>query len=88
MNNIITGVEMFKKLILIGVAGLMLSGCYATTTQVKKDMITLGGCVSGGVAGNQIGSGNGKKLATAVGILAGCKMGGAVADKVVDKDQN
>jgi uncharacterized protein YcfJ len=51
-------------------------------------MITLGGCVSGGVAGNQIGSGNGKKLATAVGILAGCKMGGAVADKVVDKDQN
>jgi len=75
------------KLILIALAGIMLTGCYAHTGQVKKDLTVLGGCVAGGVAGNQIGSGNGKTLATAAGIIAGCKLGEAVADKVVDENQ-
>ena len=73
--------------VLLLTAMIMLSGCYATTGQVKKDLTILGGCVAGGVAGNQVGSGSGKTLATATGILAGCKLGQVVADKVVDKDQ-
>jgi len=81
------GEAKMHKLVLILVAGLMLSGCYATTGQVKKDLTVLGGCVAGGVAGNQVGSGSGKTIATATGILAGCKLGQVVADKVVDKDQ-
>ncbi len=62
---------MIKKIALLTIAGLMLTGCYATTNQVKKDMIVVGGCASGGLIGSN----------------GGCKLGKVAADKVVDKNQ-
>jgi uncharacterized protein YcfJ len=76
------------KLVVLLLAGFMLTGCYATTNEAKKNMITIGGCVSGGYAGSNVGSGSGKTLATITGVIAGCKLGETVAKKVVDKEQN
>ena len=75
-----------KKIIPIVLAGLMLTGCYATTQETKRQSIVLGGCVSGGIAGSNVGSGSGKTLATITGVLAGCKLGEEVAKRTVDKN--
>lgn len=52
----------------------------------QRGTINLGsiaGAVIGGALGNQVGSGNGQKLATAVGALAG----GSFANRVADRQQ-
>ena len=77
-----------KKLVLLAIAGFMLTGCYATTQETKRQGIVLGGCVSGGIAGSNVGSGSGKTLATITGVLAGCKMGEEVAKRTIDKNKN
>ena len=43
-----------KKIIPLVLAGLMLTGCYATTQETKRQGIVLGGCVSGGIAGSNV----------------------------------
>ena len=75
-----------KKIMMMLVAGVMLSGCYATTgTITKKDVSTVGGCVAGGVVGSKVGSGSGKTAATILGTLAGCKAGNMLGEKIENK---
>lgn len=78
--------EIMKKIMMMLVAGVMLSGCYATTgTITKKDVSTVGGCVAGGVVGSKVGSGSGKTAATILGTLAGCKAGNVLGEKIENK---
>ena len=86
MQNIIKNTVGLKAVVLV-LAGLMLTGCYATTDQVKKQMITVGGCASGGLIGSNIGSGSGKTVAIITGTIAGCQLGKKAAEQVVDKNQ-
>ena len=86
MQNIIKNTVGLKAVVLI-LAGLMLTGCYATTDQVKKQMITVGGCASGGLIGSNVGSGSGKTVAIITGTIAGCQLGKKAAEQVVDKNQ-
>jgi outer membrane lipoprotein SlyB len=86
MQNIIKNTVGLKAVVLV-LAGLMLSGCYATTDQVKKQMITVGGCASGGLIGSNVGSGSGKTVAIITGTIAGCQLGKKAAEQVVDKNQ-
>ena len=78
---------MIKKLALLTIAGMMLTGCYASTNQVKKDMIVAGGCASGGLNGSNVGSGSGRTVAINTGTIAGCQLGKQAAEKVVDTNQ-
>ena len=86
MQNIIKNTVGLKAVMLI-LVGLMLSGCYATTNEVKKQMITVGGCASGGLIGSNVGSGSGKTVAIITGTIAGCQLGKKAAEQVVDKNQ-
>lgn len=86
MQNIIKNTIGLKAVVLV-LAGLMLTGCYATTNQVKKDMIVVGGCASGGLIGSNVGSGSGRTVAIITGTIAGCQLGKKAAEKVVDKNQ-
>ena len=86
MQNIIKNTIGLKAVVLI-LAGLMLTGCYATTDQVKKQMITVGGCASGGLIGSNVGSGSGRTVAIITGTIAGCQLGKKAAEQVVDKNQ-
>jgi len=81
------GGNMIKKLALLTIAGMMLTGCYATTNEAKKKMITVGGCASGGIIGSNVGSGSGRTVAIITGTIAGCQLGKKAAEKVVDTDQ-
>jgi hypothetical protein len=81
------GGNMIKKLALLTIAGMMLTGCYASTNEVKKKMITVGGCASGGIIGSNVGSGSGRTVAIITGTIAGCQLGKKAAEKVVDKNQ-
>ena len=85
MQNIIKNTIGLKAVMLV-LVGLMLSGCYATTNQVKKDMIVVGGCASGGLIGSK-GSGSGRTVAIITGTIAGCQLGKKAAEKVVDTNQ-
>jgi len=77
-----------NKIVMLVVAGLMLSGCYATNGTIsKKDVSVVGGCVAGGVVGSKVGSGSGKTLATIAGTLAGCKAGEVLGEKIEQNDQ-
>jgi len=72
-----------KKIAILTLAGLMLTGCYATTGKVSKQNVSTGlGCVAGGVLGSKVGSGSGKTLATITGTIAGCKVGSEVGKNI------
>ena len=86
MQNIIKNTVGLKAVMLV-LVGLMLSGCYATTNEAKKQMITVGGCASGGLIGSQVGSGSGRTVAIITGTIAGCQLGKKAAEQVVDKNQ-
>lgn len=86
MQNIIKNTIGLKAVVLV-LAGLMLTGCYASTNEVKKKMITVGGCASGGLIGSNVGSGSGRTVAIITGTIAGCQLGKKAAEKVVDTDQ-
>ena len=74
---------MMKQIVAMMIAGVMLTGCYATTGTVSKQDVSTGvGCVAGGVAGSKIGSGSGKTAATILGTLAGCKVGAEVGKNI------
>ena len=63
---------------------LLLGGCIATTGD-KQTVGTIIGAVTGGVAGSQIGKGNGQLIAVGAGVLLGALIGnevGATLDKV------
>ena len=50
-----------KQIVAMMIAGVMLTGCYATTGTVSKQDVSTGiGCVAGGVVGSKVGSGSGK----------------------------
>ena len=63
-----------KKLLIVAVSAIALSGCLATNQQGG----TLIGAVTGGLLGSQVGSGTGKLVATGLGVLAGAMTGQAV----------
>ena len=74
---------MMKQIVAMVIAGVMLTGCYATTGTVSKQDVSTGvGCVAGGVAGSKIGSGSGTTAATILGTLAGCKVGSEVGKNI------
>jgi outer membrane lipoprotein SlyB len=74
---------MMKQIVAMMIAGVMLTGCYATTGTVSKQDVSTGvGCVAGGVAGSKIGSGSGKTAATILGTLAGGKVGSEVGKNI------
>ena len=52
----------------------------ASKSSTPKIVGALGGAALGGLLGNQVGNGNGKKWATAVGAIAGGALGASVAD--------
>jgi len=86
MQNIIKNTIGLKAVVLV-LAGLMLTGCYATTNEAKKKMIIVGGCASGGLIGSNVGSGSGRTVAIITGTIAGCQLGKKAAEKVVDTNQ-
>ena len=63
-----------KKLLVVAVSAIVLSGCIATNQQGG----TLVGAGVGGLLGSQIGKGTGKLVATGLGVLAGAMAGNAV----------
>ena len=63
-----------KKLLIVAVSAIVLSGCITTNQQGG----TLIGAATGGLLGSQIGSGTGKLVATGLGVLAGAMTGQAV----------
>ena len=63
-----------KKLLVVAVSAIVLSGCVATNQQGG----TLVGAGVGGLLGSQIGKGTGKLVATGLGVLAGAMAGNAV----------
>ncbi len=54
-------------------------------TEGVKPAGTIGGAVVGGILGNQVGGGNGKKLATVLGAVAGGVAGNSI-DKKLNKE--
>ena len=63
-----------KKLLIVAVSAIVLSGCITTNQQGG----TLIGAATGGLLGSQVGSGTGKLVATGLGVLAGAMTGQAV----------
>ena len=63
-----------KKLLIVAVSAIALSGCLATNQQGG----TLIGAATGGLLGSQVGSGTGKLVATGLGVVAGAMAGQAV----------
>ncbi len=75
-----------KQIVAMMIAGVMLTGCYATTGTVSKQDVSTGiGCVAGGVVGSKVGSGSGKTAATILGTLAGCKAGSEIGKNIENK---
>ena len=67
-----------KKLLIVAVSAIALSGCLATNQQGGA---VIGG-ITGGILGNQIGGGSGKTLATGIGVLLGAMTGSAVGQNM------
>ena len=63
-----------KKLLVVAVSAIVLSGCVVTNQQGG----TLVGAGVGGLLGSQVGSGTGKLVATGLGVLIGAMTGQAV----------
>ena len=63
-----------KKLLVVAVSAIVLSGCITSNQQGG----TLIGAGVGGLLGSQIGKGTGKLVATGLGVLAGAMAGQAV----------
>ena len=66
-----------KKLLIVAVSAIALSGCLATNQQGGA---VIGG-ITGGILGNQIGGGSGRQLATVAGALGGAVAGTAAEDR-------
>ena len=62
---------MFKKLLIVTVSAIVLSGCLTTNQQGG----TLIGATTGGLLGSQFGKGDGRLVTTALGVLAGAMTG-------------
>ena len=62
---------MFKKLLIVTVSAIVLSGCLTTNQQGG----TLIGAGAGGLLGSQFGKGDGRLVTTALGVLAGVMTG-------------
>ena len=63
-----------KKLLIVAVSAIVLSGCITTNQQGG----TLIGAATGGLLGSQVGSGTGKLVATGLGVLIGAMAGQTV----------
>ena len=63
------------KVLIAGVAALVLAACTTDGLPIKQTAGALGGGVAGGVLGSQFGKGNGQLLATAGGTLIGAFLG-------------
>ena len=62
---------MFKKLLIVTVSAIVLSGCLTTNQQGG----TLIGATTGGLLGSQFGKGDGRLVTTALGVLTGAMTG-------------
>ena len=67
-----------KKLLIVAVSAIALSGCLATNQQGG----TLIGAATGGLLGSQVGSGTGKLVATGLGVLAGAMTGNVIGQHI------
>ena len=67
-----------KKLLIVAVSVIALSGCMATN---QERGAVIGGA-TGGLLGSQIGSGTGKTVATGVGVLLGAITGSAIGESM------
>ena len=65
---------MFKKLLIVTVSAIVLSGCLTTNQQGG----TLIGATTGALLGSQFGKGDGRLVTTALGVLIGATAGNAV----------
>jgi surface antigen len=63
------------KVLIAGVAALVLAACTTDGMPIKQTAGALGGGAAGGVLGSQFGKGNGQLLATAGGTLLGAFLG-------------
>ena len=63
-----------KRLLIVAVSAIALSGCFATNQQGG----TLVGAGLGGLLGSQFGSGTGQLAATGLGVLAGGLLGNQI----------
>ena len=73
-----------RFLVVLGVAGLVLSGCQ---TGPKQGFGQVAGGVTGALIGSQFGSGSGKLAATALGAVVGTMVGGAIGRQLDEADQ-
>ncbi len=60
---------------------------FEVETEGVKPAGAIGGAVVGGILGNQVGGGNGKKLATVIGAVAGGVAGNQI-DKKINKEKH
>jgi len=74
-----------KKIIVVAVAGAMLSGCAGMGE--KETAGTVIGAGTGAVVGAQVGGGTGQVVAVAVGTLLGALLGGEVGRTMDHADQ-
>ena len=71
-----------KRLLIVAVSAIVLSGCFATNQQGG----TLMGAGVGGLLGSQFGKGTGQLVATGLGVLVGA-MSGSVVGQHMDQPQ-
>ena len=69
---------MFKKLLIVTVSAIVLSGCLTTNEQGG----TLIGATTGGLLGSQFGKGNGRLVTTALGVLTGAMTGQRIGQHI------
>ena len=74
-----------KKIIVVAVAGSMLSACAGMGE--KETAGTVVGAGTGAVVGAQVGSGSGRVVAVAIGTLLGALLGGEVGRSMDRADQ-
>ena len=65
---------MFKKLLIVTVSAIVLSGCLTTNQQGG----TLIGATTGGLLGSQFGDGTGQLATTGLGVLVGSLIGNQI----------
>lgn len=73
------------------VCALVVAGCdpntYSVANSPKQTIGTIGGAVAGGLIGNQIGSGEGRAVATTIGVIAGGLVGNQIGANLDELDR-
>ncbi len=77
----------FRPLVVVAVAGSLLTGCQTTDQETAQIGGGLVGAAVGGLIGSQFGSGGGQLAATALGTLAGAFIGSQIAAALTEPDR-